>query len=154
MRYYTMELTLHVFKTWFADTYTGPMMHFDRRVSTYEWRVVDFVMAIWSWRPKSKHRRNVSLSGKSGQTTASTSSENINLASRELICAQVILNNRHSPRFSAWVRICFQRLAAWERPTALRMTSFELLGKVRQRCAWRHLNCTWEFRNHRRECVR
>ena len=29
-----------------------------------------------------------------------------------------------------------------------------LLGNTQQRCAWRHLNCTWEFHNHRRECVR
>ena len=29
----------------------------------------------------------------------------------------------------------------------------ELLpGKIRQRCAWRHLNYTWEFQNHRRGC--
>ena len=28
------------------------------------------------------------------------------------------------------------------------------LGKPNvQRCPWRHLNCTWEFHNHRRECV-
>ena len=46
------------------------------------WLVVDFDATIWSWKPKSKHRRNVSLSGKSGQTMAPTWSENINLASR------------------------------------------------------------------------
>ena len=39
------------------------------------------------------------LSGKSDQTKAPTWSENINLASRELICAQVVLKGRHTLRF-------------------------------------------------------
>ena len=77
-------------------------------------------------KPKSKHRRNVSLSGKSGQIMVPASSENINLASREIICAQMILKSRHSLRFGVRVRICIQRLATWESPTALRVTSFEL----------------------------
>ena len=53
--------------------YTGPMMYFDTRISIRPfWWVVDFDAAIWSWKPNSRHRRNVSLSGKSGQTTAGT----------------------------------------------------------------------------------
>ena len=36
MGHYIMELTLyHVFKAWFADMYTCPMMYFDRHVSAY-----------------------------------------------------------------------------------------------------------------------
>ena len=88
--------------------------------------LVDFDVAIWSWKPKSKHQQNLSLSGKSGQTTAPAWSENINLASHELTCAHVILKGRHSFHVGAWVRICFQRFAAWVSPTALRMMSFEL----------------------------
>ena len=81
--------------------YTGSVIYFDRRISSVRpfWLVVDFDATIWSWKPKSKHRRNVSLSGKSGHTTAPAWSENINLASRELICAQMILKGRHSLRF-------------------------------------------------------
>ena len=121
--------------------YIGTIMYSDWRVSACPfWLVVDFDSAIWSWKPKSKHRRNVSLSGKSGQTTAPAWGENINLASRELICAQVIFKGRHYFHFGSWVRIYFQRLAAWVSPTALRMTSLEL-----------HV---WEFLNHRMECGR
>ena len=69
-----MELTLtlyHVFKTLFADRYTGPIMYFDWRVSAYVSpfsQVVNFDAAISLWNLKSKHRRNVSLLGKRGQT--------------------------------------------------------------------------------------
>ena len=62
-----------------------PMMYFDRRVPPYArpfWRMVDFDAAIFSWKPKSKHRGNISLSGKSGESTTPTSSKTINLASR------------------------------------------------------------------------
>ena len=45
--------------------------------------------------------KRVCLLGKSGQTTVPAWSENINLASRELICAQVILKCSHSLRFGA-----------------------------------------------------
>ena len=68
-----------------------------------------------SWKTKSKLRRNVSLWAKSGQTMAPAWSENISLATREPICAQVIFTGRHSP-LCARVCICFQRLAAWVSP--------------------------------------
>ena len=91
-------LTLyHVFKAWLACKYTGPIMYFDRCVSGYVrpfWRVIDFDAAISSCKSKSKRRGNVSLSCKNGQTTAPAWSENINLASCELICTQVILESK------------------------------------------------------------
>ena len=115
-----MELTLyHVLKLWFADVHRYYDVFWQGRISVRPfWLVLDFDAAIWSWKPKSKHRRNVSLTGKSDETTAPTWSENINLASRELICAQVILKGRHYLRFlhEFAFGICFQRLAAWVSP--------------------------------------
>ena len=98
---YIMELTLYqIFKVWFADVHRFHGVFWQALISVRPfWLVVDFDAAIWSWKPKSKHRRNVSLSGKSGKTTAPTWSENINLASHELIGAQVILKGRHLFRF-------------------------------------------------------
>ena len=120
---------------WNSHMYTGPMIYFDRRVSTY----VHFgERPSGSRKPKSKHRRNVSLLGKSDQTMAPAWNENINLASHELICAQVILKCRHSLRLVHELASVFNVLQ---------------LGEAQPRCAWRHLNCTWEFHNHRRECV-
>ena len=81
---------------------------------------------IWSWKPKSKHRRNVSLSGKSGQTTPPTWSENINLASRELICAQVILKGRHSLRLCMSSHLFSTTWCLGKPRRHLRVTSFEL----------------------------
>ena len=90
----------HVFKVWFADVHRFHGLFWQARISVRPfWLVVYFDAAIWSWKPKSKHRRNVSLLGKSGQTTVPTWSENINLAYCELIRAQVILKGRHSLRF-------------------------------------------------------
>ena len=58
-----MELSLyHVFKARLADRYAGP-----HDVSAYVspfWRVVDNDAVVWQWKPKSKHRQNVFLSGK------------------------------------------------------------------------------------------
>ena len=64
--------------------------------------------------------------------------ENISSISWTYLCSGDFKRQVFFP-FCAWVRICFQRLAAWVSPV--------------QRCAWCHLNCTWEFHNHRRECV-
>ena len=115
-----MELTLyHVLKLWFADVHRFSDVFWQARISVRPlWLVLDFDAAIWSWKPKSKHRRNVSLSGESGETTAPAWSENINLASRERMCAQVILKGRHSLRFVHEFAFgnCFQRLAAWVSP--------------------------------------
>ena len=93
---YIMELTLHhVFKVWFAGVHRFHGVFWQARISVRPfWPVVGFGAAIWSWKPESTHRRNVFLSGKNGQTTAPTCSENINLVSRELICVQVILKGR------------------------------------------------------------
>ena len=121
-----MERTLHhVFKVWFADVNRFHDVFWQAHISVRPfWLVVDFDAAVWSWKPKWKHRRNVSLSGKSGQTTAPAWSENINQASCELFCVPVIVRGRHSIRFGAWVSICF--LAAWLSPTVLHVASFEL----------------------------
>ena len=84
---------------WHCTMYSNhDLMYFDRRVSAYIsffWRVVDLDAAISSWKSKSKHQGNVCLSGKSGQSMAPAWSENI--ASREPICAQVILKSMHFP---------------------------------------------------------
>ena len=75
--------------------------------------MVDFDAGIWSRKPKSKHRRNVFLSGKSGQTTAPAWSENINSSiSWTYLSSGGFTGQAFSP-FCAWVGICFQRLAAW-----------------------------------------
>ena len=97
---------------------TDPMMYFDRRVSAYvlfgEWSIL-----IMKTRVKTSTKR-ISVRQK-WPNHGSPWSENINLASRELISAHVMLKGRHSLRFGAWV----QRLAAWVSPIALRVTSFE-----------------------------
>ena len=86
--------------TMYADVHRSHDVFWQARINVRPfWLVVDFDAAIWSWQPKSKHRRNVFLSGKSGQTTATALSEKVNLASHELICAQVTLKGRHSLRF-------------------------------------------------------
>ena len=55
------------------------------------------------------------------------------------LCSGDFERQAFSP-FCARVRIWFQWLAAWLSPI--------------QHWAWRHLDCTWEFHNQRRECVR
>ena len=96
---YIMELTLyHVFKVWFADVHRFHDVFWQARISVRPfWLVVDFDATIWSWKPKTSTRRV--FVGQKFQTTAPARSENINLVSRELICAQVILKGRHSLRF-------------------------------------------------------
>ena len=125
---YIMELTLyHVFKVWFADVHRFHDVFWQARISICPfWLVVDFDTAIWSWKSKSKIWWNVSLWGKSGQTTAPIWSENINLASRELICAPVILKGRHSLCFMHEFTSFFKTCCLGKPSAALRMTSFEL----------------------------
>ena len=100
--------------------YTGSMMCFDRRVSASVrpfWPVVDFNAAIWSWKPKSKHRRNVSLLGKRKWPNHGTRVEweYKSSISWTYLCSGDFKRQALSP-FCAWVHICFQRLAAWVSP--------------------------------------
>ena len=96
---YFMKPTLYMYSKHGLMMYTGSMMYFDRRVSAYaffgEWSILT--------RPSDHENPGQNIDetclcrAKSGQTTAPAWCENINLASLELICAQVILKGRHSP---------------------------------------------------------
>ena len=106
--------------------YTGPMMYFDRRLSAYalfgEWSIltrladhenpsqnIDEACLCRAKVDKPRHPRGMRIFSISWTYLCSAD-----------------LKSRHSLRFWAWVRICYQRLAAWVRPTALLVTSFEL----------------------------
>ena len=56
---YIMELTFyHVLKLWFADVHRFHDVFWQARISVRAfWLVGAFDAAIWSWKPKSKHRQ-------------------------------------------------------------------------------------------------
>ena len=69
--------------------------------------------------------------GKSGPTTASIGSQSKHLTTRHVICAQMVAQKQLCSPFCCVLSRQFPKKC--------------LLGKALQRCAWRHLNCTWKF---------
>ena len=69
--------------------------------------------------------------GKSGPTTAPVESQSKHLTTRQLICAQMVAQKQLCSPFCCVLSRRFPKNCR--------------LGKAHQRCAWRHLNCTWKF---------
>ena len=103
---------------------------FDRRVQLQTWHflwVAAFDRNFWVMKTSTK-RMSV---GKSGPTTAPVGSQSKHLTTRQLICAQMVAQKQLCSPFCCVLSRRFPKKCR--------------LGKALQRCAWRHLNCTWKF---------
>ena len=112
---------------------------FDRRVQLQTWHflwVADFDRNFCDMKTSTK-RMSV---GKIGPTTAPVGSQSKHLTTRQLICAQMVVQKQLCSPFCCVLSRRFPKNCR--------------LGKALQRCAWRHLNCTWKFHNRRKECIR
>ena len=110
---------------------------FDRCVQLQTWHflwVADFDRHFWVMKTSTK----LMSVGKSGPTAAPVGSQSKNLTTHQLICAQMVTQKQLCSPFCCVVAQVYKELP---------------LGKTLQCCAWRHLNWTWKFHNHRKEFI-
>ena len=132
---YIMELTLtlyHVFKAWFD-------VFWQARISVHQF----FLASGRSWRSHLIMKTQVKTSRKRVSVGQKWPKDGTRVEWEYSI---------------SWTCLCsgdFKKLAFSRLVRDFASVFNDLLsGKARQHCAWRHFNRTWEFRNHRKECVR